>query len=515
MSERPISVVMGPMNLANMPYLLVQELRELGHRAAHVQYTNGQAHPFGFTMDEVVNLKEMGGRIDGMTEVLSEKLSEGYEIFHFWNRSFFYRGDYGNFAGFDIPFIKARGRKIVYRFSGFDVRLPHLDLEYNPYSPFRYGYVLPYPEERVRGYHSFLAEYVDTFLVQDPELGQFRPDAGIIPRTLDLSQWPVAETPSNDVPLVVHAPTNPIVKGTPFVMQAVESLQRKGVRFEFKVIENMSHEEAKGWFRMADIVVDQLLIGATGVLTLENWALGKCVLVNLRKDLFEPFYETDSLPCVNANPDTIEDSLHWAIEHPQERVEIGRSARLLVEKFHNVKNVTPKLVDVYRDTLASSSRRPTGYGDVDYLRMQAHLDVSRPVVAPPGSKFVDPDRQMEDGTAVRAGDEVLDQMISELATRCSLREFSGARVAGIVSAIGLSTDPRFLRRAIRTLANNGYYDACYLTVAAYGHIYSDRFAERFLEESASDFELRRSKTEFARYAGSLSSIVDALGAMDL
>ena len=59
--------------------------------------------------------------------------------------------------------------------------------------------------------------------------------------------------------------------------------------FDFKLLRALPHAEAQRVYAQADIIIDQILIGATGVLTLEAWALGKPVVVNLRPDLFEPF----------------------------------------------------------------------------------------------------------------------------------------------------------------------------------------------------------------------------------
>ena len=124
--------------------------------------------------------------------------------------------DYGGFSGIDLPLIKARGKHIAHRFTGYDLRLPSRDLAVNPHSLFRYEQRPLYDEKLVAAYQDFLGEYVDAFMVQDPEMAQFHLEAEIIPRALDLTKWGYIGVERKDRPLLVQAPTNPAAKGTRF-----------------------------------------------------------------------------------------------------------------------------------------------------------------------------------------------------------------------------------------------------------------------------------------------------------
>ena len=53
---------------------------------------------------------------------------------------------------------------------------------------------------------------------------------------------------SNKKFLIVHAPTNREIKGTSFIISAVENLKLK-YDFEFMLVENVSHEEAKKFMK--------------------------------------------------------------------------------------------------------------------------------------------------------------------------------------------------------------------------------------------------------------------------
>ncbi len=379
-----MKVIHAPMDFAMQPVLLVEELKRQGVDAVQLQYIDGRRKKrFDYRTDRVVDVSAYPSLREARLATLRACLEEDYDIFHFWNRSFWYRVNYSEMTGLDLPLIKARGKKIVHRFSGFDLRTPSKDLAVNPHSPFRYGLVPRYNEELQLAYLEMLRSYVDRFTVQDPELHQFMPEATIVPRALDLREWDYVGTVPTDRPLVVHAPSDRCVKGTTFILKAFEQLREEGLSFDIKLIEDMAHQEAKIWYRKADIVIDQLLIGATGVLTLEAMALGKPVVLNIREDLFRPFYDSE-LPFLNANPDTITDVLRGAIKDYDLRRELGEKGRQLVERHHDLRKVTTRLIELYKDVLEAPSAEPTGFGDLEWFMQKSHARFGADIVAVKG-----------------------------------------------------------------------------------------------------------------------------------
>lgn len=229
-------------------------------------------------------------------------------------------------------------------------------------------------------------------------MAQFCPEAEIIPRALNLGEWEPVGVEKSDRPLIVHAPTFDRVKGTSYVLKAIETLQEEGLSFEFKLIQGMPHAKAREWYRKADIIVDQLLIGATGVLTLEGWALGKPVVVYLREDLFEPFYKTRELPVANANPETVTDVLRRLIKDYDERAHLSKAGRKTVEEFHDIDNVIEQYLDLYHEVHRMPPKQPRGTADVDLLSFHARrYEISAQVVRQLG--VIEPDSVAGDVSA--------------------------------------------------------------------------------------------------------------------
>jgi glycosyltransferase involved in cell wall biosynthesis len=204
-----------------------------------------------------------------------------------------------------------------------------------------------FPEKQKRLYIDCVSAIADRVFVTDPEIATYIPEPIIIERAVDLNIWKNIGISLNTCPLVVHAPSSQIVKGTETILSAVSELKKRGLCFEFKLIENLSNHEARKIYEAADIVVDQLRIGWYGVLAVECMALGKPVVSYIRDDLVQVF--KNELPLANANLDNIQDVLRELIESFDVRQQISLRARSYVEKVHDADIVAQKLYNEYRE----------------------------------------------------------------------------------------------------------------------------------------------------------------------
>ncbi len=365
---KPMKVVMAPVNIAGQPILLVKELRRLGLDISLVQYTGREGgHRLGYESDRIVRYTGVD-RDNEQFNTIETLLREGTTIFHFWLRSLFFSGVYEGFTGFDIPIIRSYGRNIVYRFTGEDLRIRSLHMARNPHNAYQYGYRTQIDEDRQRRYIDFLKENVDRFIVQDPEMHEFCPEAVIVPRVVDLSEFPYVGSDGSAVPLVVHAPTSPLVKGSGFVRNAVAELQSEGLSFKYEEISGLAHEEASQRYRQADIIIDQLHIGWYGVLAIEGMALGKAVISYIRPEFLES--HQPKIPIIPANPLTIKEVLRAVVRDAERRREVGQQGRLYVEAVHDVQKVAPRLLAIYGDLPEKELRQPAAFATLDYFRDQ-------------------------------------------------------------------------------------------------------------------------------------------------
>jgi glycosyltransferase involved in cell wall biosynthesis len=348
--RKQIRVLHAPLNFANQAYVLSEALRREGVDSSLATYKWGEAaDTLAFDADNIIPISFKNWLGDEFA-VVDRVSKSGYDIVHFWNRTLVYHGSGDNFFnGLDLPYLRMAGLRTAYRFTGYELRRKSLELELNPFSPFRYGFESRFQEKAQKKYLDYIGPYIDAFIVQDPEMQSYLPGARIIPRALNLDQFPFEEPAARKRPLVVHAPVNRLVKGSEFVIKAVEQLKGEGLDFDFQLIEEMSHAQALEWYRRSDILVDQLLIGWYGVVAIEAMAMGKTVIAYIRDDL-KGFFR-GGMPLVTANPETITAALRKVIKDAELRREISRRGRAFVEEMHDCRAVARSLATLYREIL--------------------------------------------------------------------------------------------------------------------------------------------------------------------
>ncbi|MCO5124628.1 MAG: glycosyltransferase [Rhizobacter sp.] len=256
----------------------------------------------------------------------------------------------------DLALAHEAGKRVVFQFRGSEIRL---NAEFRKCNPFAWPEAedpsgMPDSQKLLLLQH--VRENADVILVPDVELQTYVPEARIVQRAVELKKLAYVGAKRKERPKVCHAPTRRGAKGTDEVLEAVKKLQAEGVDFEFTLLEGLAHKKLLAVLADADIVIDQLLIGWYGVLSVEAMALGKAVIAYIRDDLVD---EVPNGVLVNANPLTIEDRLRELIADHERRVSLGKAARAFVERYHAADVVAKRLEEVYREAQQAASNGPS------------------------------------------------------------------------------------------------------------------------------------------------------------
>ncbi len=262
-----------------------------------------------------------------------------YDLFHFHYATSMEE----QFA--DLQKIREKGKKAIMHHWGNDVRFHDMARINNPYV---YTGDSP-PNEEIHRKLSIISKYISDAIVQDyevlPYVEKYYKRVHILPLAIDLTRFkPSYPEKDKKKPLILHAPTNPDFKGTIYVEKAIEEL-RKTHSFDYKRIEKMSNAEVLKLYKKADIILDQILCGSYGLLSVESMALGKPVVGFIRPDLVDKF--PSSLPIVNGNPDNVKEKIKMLIESPKQRHHLGIMGRKYVERYHERDIVLNKLLAIY------------------------------------------------------------------------------------------------------------------------------------------------------------------------
>ena len=177
-------------------------------------------------------------------------------------------------------------------------------------------------------------------------LPEKRPNVYVVPLRLDLqSIVPVYVSRESKKIRIVHAPTWRQGKGSDYLIEAVERLQKK-YEAELILVENKTPQEALALYKAADIIVDQLRIGTYGVFAVESMALGKPVITYITEEMKQRLPQ--ELPIVSANPDTIMEELEKLIQDGELRYHLGVQGREYVEKYHDYRKNARMLSEIYQ-----------------------------------------------------------------------------------------------------------------------------------------------------------------------
>lgn len=312
-----------------------------------------------------------------------------YDVFHFSNKGGIQFGEYvSRFfsdilgSGFEIRFLKALGKKVVYTNNGC--------LDGVSQTAFRkWG---PYPvcgicrwrdnpavcsDERNLEWGAFRNEVADYQCL----LGGNRADYNDAPTVhevpefycLDSDMWhPNLDIPeqyrhpfSSDTILLYHAVGNydarsdddgVNIKSTHIYKPLVEELKADGHAVEMIFYTNVPNKEIRFYQAQADIFLEMLTYGWFGANAREAMMLGKPVVCFLRPEWLDsarkeiPEY-IDELPIVVANPENIKDVLLDLITNKEKRHDIGRRSREFAMKWHSAEAGANRFDRIYSNLL--------------------------------------------------------------------------------------------------------------------------------------------------------------------
>ena len=282
MIDAPLRVLHAPSLVGGNPGALARAEREIGLASWCV---STDPNVFGYAVDEQGRtVREGRVAYELQRWRLLRRALRDYDVVHFnFGRTLF-----PNLLQLDLPMLRRAGKGIFMTYQGDDARQGdycrrHFEITFATRVPDGYYSARSDAEKRRR--IARVARYADGIFALNPDLlhvlppkAQFVPYAHVDPR-----DWRPTTPSGNLVPVIVHSPTHRAVKGTDLVLAAVERLKSEGERFEFVLIENMSHADARRNYERADLAVDQLFGGWYGGFAVEMMALGKPVLCYMRE----------------------------------------------------------------------------------------------------------------------------------------------------------------------------------------------------------------------------------------
>jgi glycosyltransferase involved in cell wall biosynthesis len=337
-------------SLAGWPYTVAHGCRQLGVAAENVVHVYKDVLDLDRKLpyDKSVFLqadpfpKKVLKTIDFLREI-----PKNYCLAHYHSTTLLHREYHFLFEG---PYLRRNHVPMVLSLGGGDARIDRLAARMNPYYYKTSSWM---HDLRIKLRWKSWRRNI-TVCATDPEMAMIASDyfenVVLFRQPVDLKRFKSAPpSPNKERPVLLHVPTNPQIKGTEFIIRAVESLKAKGLNFEFKMVRQLTQEQFFTQLLDSDIYIDELRCGAHGMTAVEAMAMGKPTISYIRDNLIDKY--PAGLPLVNANPDTIEKTLEALILDSGLRNRIGLASRKYVEQYHDVDIVVEQLADIYVDLL--------------------------------------------------------------------------------------------------------------------------------------------------------------------
>jgi len=341
-----MKVLHAPWVIAGISGVLAKAQRALGVEAESYAITSTS---FQYSVDRTLD-ENKNPKLQILQNVL--RLGWHYDVFHFY-----YNGSLLGHVLKDVPLLRKVGKRIFFHFCGCDLRDSKAVIAKYAISACKECWPMLCSPHRDRTVE-IAQKYANAAFVATPDLLEFYDGSILLLNPIDLQSldlsvklWEKEERNnfrkphSTEFVRIVHAPSSQTIKGTKYIIAAVDELRKAGYAVELKLIERVSNQEALRMCWEADLAIDQVLVGSYGQFAIEMMALGKPVICYIREDL-ERYYPKN-LPIVRANPKDLAQVLAKLLEHPKMWVELGCQGREYVERHHEAHVIARQSVEVY------------------------------------------------------------------------------------------------------------------------------------------------------------------------
>jgi len=290
---------------------------------------------------------------------------KNYDVFHFNFGQTLVSSSFSLLDMIDLTYLKKKNKGIFVTFQGSDARIASYCVQNHEITYFNENDVLKGKRNerlKLRRIKKFDA-YADGLYTTNPDLLSILPErTKFRPYTkINLEEWDLCELQDFDGEelIVGHAPSNRKIKGTHYVVEAVESLKKEGYPIKLLLLENIPNSDARTFYKQADIFVDQLLSGWYGGISVEVMALGKPVIVYLREtDLLRiPEEMRADLPFIKSSPHDLVETLRRCFVNREMLRAKSALSRSYVEKWHDSKKNALQIIADYEMALKSKQRR--------------------------------------------------------------------------------------------------------------------------------------------------------------
>ena len=269
-------------------------------------------------------------------------------------------------TGWELPFLKSLGRKVVIHFRGCEARDRDLNLRLFPVGSIcencDYGPHFACQSKRTTGRRRLSRKYGDAFLVTTPDMLDFVPNGTHLPfftsESAHHEDTPHIPHNSGDVFRIFHVTTHPGIEGTEEIRAVIESLNRRGYSIELVFLQNVPHEVALEECSRCDMAIGKMKMGYYANAQIESMLLGVPTITHVRDE-----FMTDELResgFILTDMAHLEQTIEYYLTHPAELETKRQRARVSILQLHDNEVISRQLSDIYEHLSASDDEARDG-----------------------------------------------------------------------------------------------------------------------------------------------------------
>ncbi|MBL7920244.1 MAG: glycosyltransferase [Bacteroidia bacterium] len=349
-----MKILIGTVDVCGWINLLSEELKRQGHEVINISEPNKFNPEYKFDIDPKNYAKDFlkclqkkkpfkAFILKTALKILGQKTDSRIKNFIYnYSRNFF--SDYCDVFIYlwngiatdesDLILFKKKGKKIITWFVGDDVRdYPTMQKHFNISNNFYDGYFKKSFKELVNKLrmHEKYADII--YSLPDQASLALRPYYHLqIPVQLSRFKFNIT---NNTVPVVVHIPSSPQIKGTEIIRKAIHELKNDGVEFVYKELINIPNKKVLEELSDADILVDELYLHGPGVLSFEAMASG-CAVATRH---IEKSPQCFSPPVIAITEINVRDKIKLLVTNNELRNDLINKGKAYVEANNSVERI--------------------------------------------------------------------------------------------------------------------------------------------------------------------------------
>lgn len=349
--SKPIRLMVGPVNYAGQGYLWSRAVESTGLVSSN-NYVHSGNNPLKYNADFTLSWRTAEHSRVWQREIINT-LRNSYTHVLIEACMPILGGHYSGNMRRQIDMLLDAGLKVGFLAHGTEVRLPSRHASNDPYSYFRDDdWVDPKVFEPAIAKNIELMEATGlTAFVSTAGLLLDLPQAHFLGVIIDVNKWSNEGMPlTRERIKVVHAPTNPVPKGTPYIAPIAKKLHEEGL-IEYVELRGVPNDDMPMVIADADVVLDQFRAGDYGVAACETMAAGRIVLAHVSEHVRSKVEGIAGmpLPIPETNVNTVESMLRDIVARREHYQQIAKQGTEFVRRLHNGDYSTATLMHHFLD----------------------------------------------------------------------------------------------------------------------------------------------------------------------